>query len=106
CVSMTSAAAGCKPETIMRIGDISLLAKVLTEDPAAMAALRSVRDLDLPDGWIAAGFPRNRVLSALCGSASAPGGDIDVVYHDAADAQATTDAQHEERLRALLSGAE
>jgi len=59
------------------------LTDLILADPAMMAALQAVRSLDLKDGWITAGFVRNRVWDHLHGfSKPTPLNDIDVIYFD------------------------
>lgn len=68
---------------------------ILAADPRRMALLGLVARLRLPDGWIGAGFVRSAVWDHLHGLP--PGDsfdDVDVVWHDAADAS-------EERDRAI-----
>jgi hypothetical protein len=69
-----------------------------------MAPLRAVAALSLPDGWIGAGFVRNRVWDALSGFAfdSNPPADIDVVWFDPGRADAATDAALEAGLRQAM----
>jgi hypothetical protein len=82
-----------------------IVAGIVGRDPAALAQLRAVRALALPDWCIAAGFVRNRVWDHLHGisPARAPA-DIDVLYYDASDLAKANEAEHETRLDALLPG--
>lgn len=82
-----------------------IVAGIVGRDPAALAQLRAVRALALPDWCIAAGFVRNRVWDHLHGisPARAPA-DIDVLYYDASDLAKASEAEHETRLDALLPG--
>ncbi len=60
-----------------------MLIDLLGSDRAMMGALAALRALELPDGWIAAGFVRNRVWDHLHAFAEpTPPGDVDVVYFD------------------------
>jgi hypothetical protein len=62
--------------------------------------LRAVRDLGLPDCWVAAGFVRNAVWDHVHGHAAAPlREDIDVVWFDAALCDAARDAALVRALR-------
>ena len=70
------------------------VAAIIAGDPAAMAQLRAVRALALPDWCIAGGFVRNRVWDALTGQTVPHHADTDVLFFDPADAS-------EERERAL-----
>jgi uncharacterized protein len=59
------------------------LADILTKDPLRYLALTLVRDLNLADGWIAAGFVRDAVWDHLHDrTAVPPTGDIDVIWFD------------------------
>ena len=61
----------------------NLLIDLIQSDHAMIETLAAVRDLALPDGWIAAGFVRNRIWDHLHGYAEpTPLNDIDVVYFD------------------------
>ena len=59
------------------------LTDLIHADPAMMTALAAVRSLALKDGWITAGFVRNRVWDHLHGFPKpTPLNDIDVIYFD------------------------
>ncbi|KQM64064.1 MULTISPECIES: nucleotidyltransferase family protein [unclassified Sphingomonas] len=74
---------------------------MLRNDPLRWHLLGIVRDIDLPDGWIGAGFVRNAVWDRLHGRApSAPAGDVDVIWYDPCCNDAMVDRQHEAALRA------
>jgi hypothetical protein len=65
-----------------------------------MDVLRAVRDLGLPDCWVAAGFVRNRVWDHVHGhAATSLSGDIDVIWFDAGQCDAARDAVLEQALR-------
>jgi len=82
-----------------------IVAGIVGRDPAALAQLRAVRALALPDWCIAAGFVRNRVWDHLHGiSPPRAPADIDVLYYDASDLSKASEAEHEKRLDALLPG--
>jgi uncharacterized protein len=68
-----------------------------------MAMLRAVRELDLNDWAIGAGFVRNRVWDAVSGhtTPTVPG-DTDVLYYDVGDLRPESETVLEVRLRALL----
>ncbi|WP_343737997.1 nucleotidyltransferase family protein [Achromobacter sp.] len=74
-------------------------------DAARMCALEAVRDLDLTDCWIGAGFVRNLVWDSLAGFASpTPLNDVDVVWFgDGAESYAD-DIQLERRLGSIAPG--
>ena len=60
------------------------LQQLLADDPLRMEALRALQALQLPDGWIGAGFVRDAVWDHLHGYGQRPiSGDVDVVWFDA-----------------------
>jgi hypothetical protein len=64
-----------------------------------MAVLKTLRNILLPDGWIAAGFVRDAVWDHLHGyTVVAPVGDVDVIWYDPADAHPDHDADIERLL--------
>ncbi len=74
----------------------------MADDPWRMAVLRTVRTLDLPDCWVAAGFVRAPVWDSLHGySAATAIADVDVVYFDVGNTEPATDEAHERRLAEL-----
>lgn len=82
---------------------MSLIARIIAEDPVGMEQLRAARALALPDWCIAAGFVRNRVWNHLHGiSPPRPPADIDVLYYDASDLSKETEQAFEARLAGLL----
>lgn len=77
----------------------NLLIDLVQSDHVMIEILAAVRELELPDGWIAAGFVRNRVWDHLHGYAKpTPPNDIDVVYFD----PACLDEAVEKRFEATL----
>ena len=64
-------------------------------------ALRSVRGLDLPDWYIAAGAVRNTVWDALHNFSRTVLKDIDVVYFDSSDIEGLREKDSEAKLRKL-----
>ncbi|OIQ19566.1 MAG: hypothetical protein BM556_03515 [Bacteriovorax sp. MedPE-SWde] len=69
-------------------------------DEWMMNILKLVRDLDLPDCWIGAGFVRNKAWDFLHQySESTPLSDIDVVFLD----KKNTSKEYEKELEAKLS---
>ncbi len=57
----------------------------LAADPWRLACLAAVAALDLPDGWIGAGFLRNLAWDRLHGfTAPTPLADVDVIYFEPA----------------------
>jgi len=82
---------------------MSLIARIIAQDPVGMEQLRAARSLALPDWCIAAGFVRNRVWDHLHGiSPPRPPADIDVLYYDASDLSKETEQTFEARLERLL----
>lgn len=68
-------------------------------------ALEAVRSLDLPNGWIAAGFVRNYVWDIMHGyPAMTPLNDIDVIYYDAANQNEAFEKEQEQKLATLVPG--
>lgn len=85
----------------MASDDDARVAAILRADPLRWQLLSLVAALDLPDCWVGAGFVRSAVWDYLHGRAPAPpAGDIDVVWHDPARADASTDRGIEAALRA------
>jgi hypothetical protein len=82
---------------------MSLIARIIAEDPVGMEQLRAVRSLALPDWCIAAGFVRNRVWDHLHGiSPPRLPVDIDVIYFDASDPAGARETGYEARLGELM----
>jgi hypothetical protein len=72
---------------------------IVRRDPERLRLLRLVRDLELPDCWIAAGFLRNAIWDALHGRAPRQAyDDIDVIWFDANRASASHDSALEAHL--------
>lgn len=87
------------------MGDAAQQSKVvdiLAADAGAMAQLRAVRSLVLPDWCIAGGFVRNRVWDALTGQFEEFPADTDVLFFDTADRSRERETQLERRLTAIL----
>jgi hypothetical protein len=75
---------------------------ILRSDAAAMAQLRAVRELALPDWCIAGGFVRNRVWDALTGQREVFPADTDVLFFDRADVSREREARLEAALHRAL----
>ncbi|MDF3075762.1 MAG: hypothetical protein K0S54_3429 [Alphaproteobacteria bacterium] len=75
---------------------------ILLADEAAMAQLRAVRTLALPDWCIAGGFVRNRVWDALTGQREAFASDTDALFFDPGDRTKEREQALEARLQAML----
>jgi uncharacterized protein len=86
---------GVKGEEIIR--------SVFARDTGRMTCLHAVRDLDLPDCWIAAGFVRNAIWDHLHNRpALAIDGDVDVIWFDPLRSDAQMDLDHERQLTSRL----
>jgi len=81
------------------------LRDLIAEDPVRMHILRMVRDLNLPDCWVAAGFVRSLVWDHLHQRQPSPlPEDIDVIWFDRTRPGDQTDLALEVELAALCSG--
>ncbi len=81
------------------------IAAILAATPGRLRLLRVVRDLHLPDTWIAAGAVRNSVWDHLHGFTNpSPLNDVDVIWFDPSDASAERDAELEATLRDRCPG--
>lgn len=77
----------------MTAGHIERMAAIVRRDPERLRCLRLVRDLGLPDCWVAAGFLRNAIWDALHGRAPRQAyDDVDVIWFDRGRAGAEDDA--------------
>lgn len=77
------------------------VAAAIARRPEHLRILAQVAALELPDGWVGAGFVRNAVWDALHGhEAPTPLPDVDVVYFDPAETSHEADERHEAGLRA------
>lgn len=75
---------------------------ILRADPLRWRLLGIVSALDLPDGWIGAGFVRNAIWDHLHGrSPSKPSGDVDVIWYDPLCIDEAKDRKHEAALRSV-----
>lgn len=79
---------------------------ILAADAAAMAQLRAVRTLDLPDWCIAGGFVRNRVWDVLTQQRETFASDTDVLFFDPGDQSKEREKALEARLQAMLPDVE
>lgn len=77
------------------------LQAMIAADNERMHVLRLVRELDLPDCWVAAGFVRCCVWDHLHQRSPSPlPHDIDVIWYDPSKATQAHDAMLESSLRA------
>ena len=76
------------------------LQSMVSSDSQRMHVLRLVRDLQLPDCWVAAGFVRSCVWDSMHQRSPSPlSHDIDVIWHDPLQATPERDAILESMLR-------
>jgi len=81
-------------------GARATLQALVASDRPRMRVLGFVRELGLPDCWVAAGFVRNRVWDHLHRRSTSPlSGDIDVIWYDPAHCTPARDAALEAALR-------
>ncbi|MGI4748513.1 MAG: nucleotidyltransferase family protein [Janthinobacterium lividum] len=73
----------------------------LRADPSRWRILGIIRQLELPDCWIGAGFVRNAVWDALHGRPASVDGDVDVLWFDRRRTEPGADAGIEATLRRL-----
>lgn len=80
--------------------DAAELARFMESRAEMLRALAAVAAHGPPGAWIGAGFLRNAVWDALSGHdpGAMPPADLDVVFHDAADASVARDRAAEARL--------
>ena len=77
------------------------LQSMIKADSQRMRVLRLVRELDLPDCWVAAGFVRSCVWDHMHGRLPSPlPHDIDVVWYDPLKATQESDVLLESTLKA------
>jgi len=83
---------------------IERLEAELRENSSLSEILRRFDDIGLPDAWIVAGCIAQTVWNLACGRAAESSiKDIDIVYFDAAELSAATEADHERRLADYFS---
>lgn len=74
--------------------------RILRGDTERWRLLGMVAELDLPDGWIAAGFVRNAIWDCLHGRPPQPlSDDVDVIWFDPDWPDEAVDRHFEEQLR-------
>ncbi|KGJ91738.1 nucleotidyltransferase family protein [Colwellia psychrerythraea] len=80
-----------------------LISQLMTQDSLRLQALESVRVLDLPDGYIAAGFVRNLVWDHLHHKAlPSPLNDIDVIYFDLDESHINKYKDYQQALNIMM----
>ncbi|WP_053005599.1 nucleotidyltransferase family protein [Kiloniella spongiae] len=84
------------------MSDSARLIHFLHSSDFLMDSLKTVRDLKLPDCWIAAGLIRNSFWDHLHHLTIPPlKSDIDVIYFDPRDTRQRTEQIYEEKLRSV-----
>jgi hypothetical protein len=63
------------------------ISDLIKTDKERMQILFYVKELGLPDCWVAAGFVRNMIWDCLHGIPSTPLNDIDVIFFDRSDVE-------------------
>ena len=79
--------------------DAARIIEWIKADSTRWELLDHVRELALPDCWVAAGFVRNMVWSMFHGRRAGISGDVDVIWFDRGDATEARDRALEARLR-------
>ena len=89
---------------IVEIGkSIQLISQLVNQDKLRLQALECLRVLDLPDGYIAAGFVRNLVWDHLHNkNVSTPLNDIDVIYFDLNESHAEQYKDYQQALKVMM----
>ncbi len=78
------------------------IVELIKQDQFRLFALECVYSLNLPQGYLAAGFVRNLVWDHLhCKQASTALNDLDVIYFDPNENDANAFLEHEARLNAM-----
>ncbi|PKR77608.1 hypothetical protein CEY16_06630 [Halalkalibacillus sediminis] len=73
--------------------------QLIQEDHWMMGILKQVKELNLPDWWVCAGFVRSKVWDELHGNTvRTPLNDIDVIYFDEKDTSEITEKYWENEL--------
>lgn len=79
---------------------LAQLQTLIASDPQRLRILQQVRELQLPDCWVAAGFVRSAVWDHLHQRSHSPlPADIDVIWFDPLQASAERDAELQACLR-------
>lgn len=92
--------------TVLRIApeqQADVLKNWLLQDEWRLQVMKTVAELNLPQGCVAAGFVRNLIWDYLHGHTSiTPLDDIDVIYFDSSATGSEHDIHYEMQLNALL----
>ncbi|WP_052741828.1 nucleotidyltransferase family protein [Kiloniella litopenaei] len=84
------------------MSDNARLIDFLHSSATIMSCLKVVRELDLPDCWVAAGIIRNSYWDHLHDIQLPPiKSDVDVIYFDPKDTRQKTEQAYEEKLRSV-----
>jgi uncharacterized protein len=81
-----------------------LLRAMIMADAQRLHALVVLRELQIPQGAIGAGYIRTAVWDALCGMRPSPVEDVDVLYYDPGNLSWEAETAIESRLQAVLPG--
>lgn len=79
------------------------LIEIIESDGWMTDVLKTVRDINLNDCWIGAGFVRNKIWDKKHGKERTELNDIDVIYFDKSNSSKKYDLQIENKLRKLNS---
>lgn len=77
------------------------LIEIITSDDWMIKTLKTVRDLNLNDCWIGAGFIRNKIWDYKHGKDSTELNDIDVIYFDRTRSSKNEDMLIENKLKTV-----
>ncbi len=89
----------------MSATDLQFLERAIRSSPVLAPVLDCWSDVQLPDGWLAAGAVAQTMWNAKLGYAPDHGiSDIDIVYFDAEDLAAESEQAEEQRIRSLFAG--
>ncbi|MBW4085497.1 nucleotidyltransferase family protein [Paenibacillus sp. S150] len=84
----------------LRIHNEEDLLRAVKDDSWMMSILAAVRELQLPDSWVCAGFVRSKVWDMQHGfTQRTPLADVDVIYYDPDDIREEVEKTWESRLR-------
>jgi len=82
---------------------LSAVNRIITNDNYRMRCLTALRELNLPQGYLAAGFLRNAIWDHIHGYQRATQlNDIDVIYFNPADTSKQADTKIEKALLAMV----